>query len=369
MRLATYNVENLFDRAKVLNLATWTEGRPTLEAFAALSALLGEVNYTAARKAKMAALMATLGLARSDTGPFVTLRRNRGDLLTRSNGKVTITAAGRADWSGTLELRDEPVDDEAMRNCARAIAAADADVLAVVEAESRPVLAAYNAKILAAMGGAPYRHVMLIDGNDDRGIDVGLMSRDGFPIGPMRSHVDDRQDNGAPVFSRDCAHFCVATPAGATVNVLVNHFKSKGFGAQASSNAKRKAQAARVAEIYDGLVAGGAELVAVVGDFNDTPVSDPLQPLLAGTTLKDAFAHPAFDDGGFPGTFGLCSPSTKIDYLLLSPALFAKVTAGGLMRKAMWPGVKPKRWETFAEVTAPQHAGSDHALAWVDLDV
>ena len=28
MRLAAYNVENLFDRAKALNLGTWEEGRP-----------------------------------------------------------------------------------------------------------------------------------------------------------------------------------------------------------------------------------------------------------------------------------------------------------------------------------------------------
>ena len=41
MRLAAYNVENLFDRAKAMNLATWSQGRPVLEAFARLNALLG----------------------------------------------------------------------------------------------------------------------------------------------------------------------------------------------------------------------------------------------------------------------------------------------------------------------------------------
>ncbi len=58
-----------------------------------------------------------------------------------------------------------------------------ADVLGVVEAESRPVLSAFNQEILPAVGGQPFRHVMLIDGNDERGIDVGLMSRAGYPIG------------------------------------------------------------------------------------------------------------------------------------------------------------------------------------------
>jgi hypothetical protein len=32
---------------------------------------------------------------------------------------------------------------------------------------------------------------------------------------------------------------------------MVNHLKSKGYGSPASSNARRKAQAKRVREIYD----------------------------------------------------------------------------------------------------------------------
>jgi endonuclease/exonuclease/phosphatase family metal-dependent hydrolase len=370
MRLAAYNVENLFDRPKAMNLATWAEGRPVLEAFAALSALLGEINYTPTRKQRMAALMIKLGLEQSDTGPFVILRRNRGGLLKRPQaGGIEITASGRADWVGTLELRDEPVDEHAMRNTARVINELQADVLAVVEAESRPVLAGFNEAIIAALGGTPYRHVMVIDGNDERGIDVGIMARAGFPIGVMRSHVDDRLADDSTIFSRDCPEFTVATPAGGSLVVMVNHLKSKGFGSTASSNARRLAQAHRVRAIYDDLIAQGVQNIAVAGDLNDTPGSAPLQPLIANTTLRDAFTHPAFDDGGHPGTFGLCNAANKIDYLLLSPALFARVTAGGVLRKGMWPGSRPVRWEAFPEVRRPEDAASDHAAVWADLNL
>jgi hypothetical protein len=44
-------VENLFDRAKAVNLDSWAEGRPVLEKFAAQNALLGEIDYTPSRKA------------------------------------------------------------------------------------------------------------------------------------------------------------------------------------------------------------------------------------------------------------------------------------------------------------------------------
>ncbi|MFX8688992.1 hypothetical protein ABTM39_19935, partial [Acinetobacter baumannii] len=85
-----------------------------------------------------------------------------------------------------------------------------------------------------------------------------------------------------PVFSRDCPEYGVFTPSGETVWVLVNHFKSKGYGGQSSSDRKRHAQAARVAEIPHRLETEGASFMAVVGDLNDTPDSDTLAPLLKG---------------------------------------------------------------------------------------
>lgn len=370
MRLAVYNVENLFDRAKAMNLDTWEQGRPTLEKFAALNALLGEITYTPAAKRKMVKLMTELGLEKSDTAEFVILRRNRGRLLTRpKTGGIEITADGRADWVGSLELRNEPINDHSMRNTARVIRDLKADILGVVEAENRPALAAFNSEIVPAIGGKPFHHVMLIDGNDERGIDVGIMTRKGFPIAPMCSHVDDRLNDGKTVFSRDCPEYYVTTPSGNRVIVLVNHFKSKGYGGKEASDARRHAQAQRVKSIYEGLVNGGDPFVAVIGDLNDTPDSGPMRPLVQNTDLTDVFKLAAFDEGGHPGTYGLCNAANKIDYILLSPKLKARVTGGGVFRKGMWPGSRPKRWDVYDEVTQPHEAASDHAALWVDLDI
>jgi endonuclease/exonuclease/phosphatase family metal-dependent hydrolase len=368
MRLAVYNVENLFDRPRAMNLGSWNEGKVILQDFAALSELLGELKYTAARKKRMVELMVRLGLDKQDDAPFVLLRRSRGKLLRRAKaGGLEIVAEGRADWAGSLELKDEPVDEVAMRNTARVINDLKADVLAVVEAESRPVLEQFNLQIIKAVGGQPFRHVMVIDGNDSRGIDVGLMTGQDYPIGLMRSHVDDRDGKGNDIFSRDCPEYAIQLPDGNTLWVLVNHLKSKGFGGKEASDRRRKVQAERVKAIYEAKVAAGDDLIAVVGDLNDTPDSDPLAPLLKGTDLKDAFEHPAFDNGGFPGTYGLCNAGNKIDYILMSPKLYQYVQGGGVMRQGMWPGVKPKRWDTYDDLEDPKHAASDHAALWVDL--
>ena len=368
MRLAVYNVENLFDRPCAMNLDTWAEGRKTLEWFSELSQLLGELKYTDKSKNRMVELLGLLGLEKSDQGPFVTLRRNRGKLLSRpKDQKPVITASGRAEWSGTLELRREPVNEVAMLNTARVIRDLKADVLGVVEAENRPGLVQFNDVLLPAAGGDPFRHIMLIDGNDSRGIDVGLLTGDGYPIGNVQSHVDDRDAKDNAIFSRDCPEYSVTTPSGKKILILLNHLKSKGYGGQVSSDARRKAQAERVAEIYRERSKAGQRYIVVMGDFNDTPSSAALAPLLAGTDLTDAFMHPKFDKGGYDGTYGLCNASNKIDFMLLSPDLYKLVNSGGLVRMGMWPGVKPKRWDTYDELTKDYEAASDHAAVWVEL--
>ncbi|MBT9371406.1 endonuclease/exonuclease/phosphatase family protein [Rhizobium sp. CSW-27] len=369
MRLASYNVENLFDRAKVMMLDTWAEGSEVLQAFAEANEILGKPHYTEADRDKLAELLIELGLEKSDQASFVILRRNRGELLKRPrSGGLEITAEGRADWVGSLELTDAPVDHEAMLNTARVMDALKADVLGVVEAESRPTLLAFNEQILSHVGGTPFDHVMLIDGNDSRGIDVGILTRASYPLVSMVSHVDDAMD-GERVFSRDCPDYTLATPSGERLHVLVNHFKSKGYGDPRRSDARRRQQAERVNAIVQALLDAGETHVAVIGDLNDTPDSDPLAPLIEGGLLTDAFLHPAFDDGGYPGTYGSCTASNKIDYLLLSQALFDKVRAGGVIRLGMWPGTRPKKWEVLPSLTARVNAASDHAALWVDLDL
>ena len=51
----------------------------------------------------------------------------------------------------------------------------------------------------------------MVDGNDDRGIDVGVLTRAGYTIEEVRSHVDDTDATGE-IFSRECAGYLIATP-------------------------------------------------------------------------------------------------------------------------------------------------------------
>jgi endonuclease/exonuclease/phosphatase family metal-dependent hydrolase len=284
---------------------------------------------------------------------------------------VEVTARGRGDWIGWLELKREAVNEVATRNTARVIADLTADVLAVIEAEDRPALERFNRDVLPLGFGDgarswAYRHVMLVDGNDDRGIDVGLLTRNRFPIARVRSHVDDRDSKDNPIFSRDCAEYEVSVPGGEPLLVLVNHFKSKGYGKQKVSNATRLRQARRVARIYEARVAEGWKRIAVLGDLNDTPGSTPLAPLIAKTDLRDVSEHAAFGHDARQGTYG--TSNDKIDYVLLAPALFERVQAAGVNRKGVWRGPRVKNaWQMFDTITSELEQASDHAAIWADL--
>ena len=370
MRLATYNVENLFSRARALNLATPEAGRGILDAYSEINKLFESEVYSDADKARILQLLTALGLEKKDESHFAFLRKTRGDLIKRSVvGGTRIVATGRADWVGWVELRTEVIDEHATRNTAQVVRDIGADVLAVCEAEGRSELMQFNHVLLPQVGAETYEHVMLIDGNDERGIDVGLLTKPEYPIVWMRSHVDDKNDHGGLIFSRDCAEYLVWTPSGQRLWMLINHFKSKGYGGQEASNARRQAQAARVRDIYNRLRAEGESLIAVVGDLNDSPDSPPLQPLLSETDLKDVSQLQAFDDGGHPGTYHNGTAREKIDYILLSPGLSERVKTGGVWRKGVWGGKNGTRWEIYPEMRKPEHAASDHAAVWCDVDV
>jgi len=376
VKIAAFNVENLFERAAAFNKPTTVEVQRTLKKTARLNELFEEPSY-AGHEAEILQLMGELGLDRSDRGnDAVLLRKIRGSVVKRPfDGPMELVATGRLDWIGWVEAKREPVNETAVDNTGRVIRDVNADILAVIEADNRPALHKFSNEVLQRISpqGKPYEHVMLIDGNDERGIDVGLMTRKRFPVRDIRSHIYDANSRGERIFSRDCPEYAVEVPGGELLWVLPNHFKSKFGGDSPDSKRRRRAQATRTKAIYEELRAAGEELIVVLGDLNDTPDSTPLRPLVEWTDLQDVASHGDFDTATFPGledktgTYSLGNANQKIDYLLLSPALFDRITACGLFRKGAWPGSRPPRWEVYPELVEKIHVASDHHVIWAEI--
>jgi endonuclease/exonuclease/phosphatase family metal-dependent hydrolase len=151
------------------------------------------------------------------------------------------------------------------------IKALNADIVVLAEIENKAILDDLNTTEL----GSEYGTTVLIEGNDSRGIDVGVMSK--ITPDSVVSHKDDvfvlAGTNGPQYhYSRDCieVHFTFNKRA---VIVLGVHFKAK---AAPDDPDKRLAEGQHTRKIADDLHALQPDAgIVVLGDFNDTPGSAP----------------------------------------------------------------------------------------------
>ena len=85
MKIAAFNVENLFDRAKAFN-QTESKSQEVLKKTAELNLIIDKDSY-GGRKDRIKELLNELGLSKSDKGPYVILRQIREKLVKRPKNK------------------------------------------------------------------------------------------------------------------------------------------------------------------------------------------------------------------------------------------------------------------------------------------
>ena len=356
LKVVSFNVENLFSRARLLNFEDNAEADELIVS-------LGELRRELSREAYDKKLILKLYAGLKD---YVEVVEVRGKLFDRAKTKVV--AGGVADWGGFIDFKRAKFSEAARANTARVLRDVNADVCCLIEVESRPVLKHFCVDRLPRTGKfAAYRHHMLIDGNDNRGIDVALASR--VPFRQLRSHVDDREGK-SEVFSRDCLEVELVHPAGFTVWVLLNHFKSKGYGAQATSNAKRRRQAERVAQILKERFDLGRENVIVCGDLNDTPESNALAPLVRGVPGLHDVLELWLPNAADRWTYHF-RKNEQIDYMLVSEPLRQALRGAGVERRGIFGVEKHTAGavQPYPEVRKPSDAASDHGAVWARFEL
>lgn len=190
-----------------------------------------------------------------------------------------------------------------MRALAAAIDRLDADVLGVQEVENRDILETLN-----GMLARPFLHVELLEGNDFRGIDVGLLSR--VPVESVTSHRLLALE-GNHRFARDFPLFRLRPTPGTTLAVGVCHLKSKR-GKKRESDAWRRAEAAGIRRILaEERSLRPEEPIVIMGDFNDTRGAATLAPLFK--ELADPFGGVAEEERV---TYFHRGEGEQIDYIL-----------------------------------------------------
>jgi len=212
--------------------------------------------------------------------------------------------------------RTEPssISGPRRQRIADALLQLDADVVCLQEVENRFALEEFVNRYLPDSG----YQVVLVEGNDDRGIDVALLSR--LPIDSVTSYRNRRflDANGVEQrFRRDLLR--VRIGGALQADVFVVHLKSQNGGDAA--NVVREAEAREIVSIMRAELAEDPTWRAfIAGDFNE----------VLGEPTLNAFLDPRAKGGS--GLVDLCAGTTtpsyhqepyvsRIDFMLATPAL------------------------------------------------
>ena len=292
-----------------------------------------------------------------------------GITMTFSHGEFNVnTFAGR--------LMAAKSDDDTAEIARRISSVINADVLAVQEVEHIQVLKAFNRKYLQNL----YAHVALVEGNDQRFIDVGIMSK--LPIGTIVSHqaAVHPDDPNQRVFSRDLLQVEILSHKRNKLFTIYNtHLKSHfvpfdqdPIQGAIDANNRRRRQAETIARIISRMERRNSRFV-LTGDMNDPPDSQFLLPMLTvdNQSLVNTLANPvetcppkAETPGHGPGpqttawTHRFNPPGPAFpEYRLFDQIWVSQALAGRFANP------------TIDRRTKHGGDGSDHDPAWIDLEV
>ncbi len=359
LRVGTFNVNNLFERPKVMELEGFSQtGKEVLKDVSDLEALLENTSYAGTVGDEIVRILNKY-FHKMSVNPWFRINEIREKLYSvkQDGSGITLKAKGRSSWLGWVELLKQETNEISIQNTARVIKEINADILCVIEVDDRLALRRFN-DFLLRKEKTQYKHAMVIDGNDPRGIDVGLLTQ--YPIATIKTHIDDEYKSTSgrlyKIFSRDCAEYTIDVGGGKFVHILCNHLKSKGYGSPASNNAKRKRQADQIVKIlksYDLTT----DLVVVAGDLNDTPGSEPLKKLLKLKNLTDVLKK-------VDPNWTYHSGNQQIDYILVSQPIADNLLSVTVERR----GIFKKNNPTFPEVTNSVTQASDHAAIVIEFN-
>ncbi|MFP4321272.1 MAG: endonuclease/exonuclease/phosphatase family protein [Anaerolineales bacterium] len=235
------------------------------------------------------------------------------------------------------------------------------DVLALQEVENKGTLYEFNVVQL----GGHFKDEVVIEGNDPRGIQLGLAST--LPLGQVVSYQflrDFGDSRRGKIFSRDLLEVEILDPETfvPVLTVFNAHLKSKYIdpslrGAerleeQQRSDHRRTRQAMAMAQIIQRRFPNPRRaFFAVMGDFNDTPDSAALAPLLNNPQLGLFDVLTTLPENRrWTHYWSEQKQRSQIDYILLSEPLRQRMVEGS------------------AHVVHRGHTtGSDHHPLYVDI--
>ena len=223
---------------------------------------------------------------------------------------------------------------------AQALSAAQADICCLQEVENLVTLTAFHNRYLRRWLRKGYHYRVLKEGNDTRGIDVGVLSRAKIIRAVSHKHQTYESIGVTPppgaqptehVFRRDCLEVDLVKN-GRQITLYVCHFKSMN-GGRGDTQPIRLAEAMAVRRLIEARFDDPASRDwIVVGDLNDYLEIDGgvvhdhgLMPLLEGGFSHDALMMLEPDPKKrWTHYYAGGKTYSALDHIFLSPALAAR---------------------------------------------
>lgn len=370
MKIASYNIQNLFHRNRSLveknfskNVSNW---------FSELDALMKLDEHSTTHRDRIQELLFLVGFEKAHHTPYAVMRKRGGFLYFKSKPVHNELMANElTNWNGWTALKTQPISDISTRNKARVITDINPDILVLQEVEDRYSWNDFNTQFLPAEDLEIFKKAMLVSGRTDLGLECGIAVKNNFVIQNLTVHEFQNVQEQAIEFYE----YHLKSSSGHQIAFILAQLQEATLEKELSDNV-RKHQAQELANLYLDLTQRGCQEIIVTGTFNAASYCNSLAPLLRETNLKDITRHESFNvdvdlgrDASYyrMGAYKMGVNIKQKDYMLLSPKLFQNLKRAGLNRKGMWPSNKPE-WSIYPNIKNKSQAASEHPALWCEIN-
>ncbi|QQX76475.1 MULTISPECIES: hypothetical protein [Aequorivita] len=368
MKIATFNVQNLFHRDR--SLLQKTRGKCVSDWIVEFDALLLKERCPSNTE-RLKELSFLLDFDKTYNNPYVVMRKKAGLLYLKGmNCSKELKSGELTDWNGWIKVQTLPIDPEATNHKAMVISEIDPDILVLQEVEDKMSLDEFNNFVLPKFDCEAFQDIILVPGSEGKGREQSLLLKNGYELESVKIHKLESSE----YVKQKLLEYEIQSPKGEKINLLSAYFPENNLDKEKAFEI-RKNQAYQTSMIYKMLQMQGKTNIVIAGTLNAPSYCNSLSPLLQETDLKDISKSKTFNvdiDEGKDATYyrmGAYRMGVNIkqkDYLLWSPTLFAKVNRSGLNRKGVWPEKRPN-WRIYSSIRNKEQAASLHPGVWGEI--
>lgn len=371
MKIATYNIQNLFHRhIDLIYRKRKVKQEQWNDEFESLLNKLHRKNRDYRRMRELADLM---GLQHPSS------KTNKVRHIDSSHPELSyLTPGANPTDQFYLKVRSNmnvvSISQKAVKNKIKVISDANPDILLLQEVENRSSLIEFNTLVFKEKEEIGYKEIIHLDGNGSTGLGMGILLKEGYRVKAIRSFSSERDIDGSFLFTNDLQSYKIETPTGQFIYVLCVQLISNSM--EGSNEDKRTRQAEMVSRVYAELRSKGNDLIVVLGTLNASKFSKSISPIMETDMINiselsnfEVELDTGLDSGYFRmGAYRKGVNIEQNNYLLASPTMKFKILSSGMNRKAVWPLKRPK-WVTYESIQNESDAASEHPLLWVNIEM